>query len=442
MQRYAREPPMIPPESRVQMGGPERDFLFKPALISALKRGYGLADLRSDAIAGLTVAVVALPLSMALAIASGVPPERGLYTAIIGGFLISLLGGSRFQIGGPAGAFIVLVSATVERHGYEGLVLATAMAGLIMLALGLSRLGSYIRHIPFTVTVGFTAGIALIIFASQLRDLLGIELAKEPGPLGAKLAAIGGAIGTIRPAAVAIALGCIAAIWLIRRFRPKWPSFLIVVVASAAAAALLQLDVATIGSRFGAVPNSLPAPTLPAFGWEKVKAVLPDAIAIALLGSIESLLSAVVADRMSGQKHRPNGELVAQGIANVASVSFGGIPVTGTIARTATNVRAGAKSPISGMLHAVYLLIFMLIAASLAVYIPLAALAAVLTVVAWNMAERHEFWAILKNNWADALVLLVTFLLTAFEDLVVAIAAGVVLSFLLRAYRLWRQSKA
>lgn len=433
---------MIPPESRVQMGGPERDFLFKPALISALKRGYGLADLRSDAIAGLTVAVVALPLSMALAIASGVPPERGLYTAIIGGFLISLLGGSRFQIGGPAGAFIVLVSATVERHGYEGLVLATAMAGLIMLALGLSRLGSYIRHIPFTVTVGFTAGIALIIFASQLRDLLGIELAKEPGPLGAKLAAIGGAIGTIRPAAVAIALGCIAAIWLIRRFRPKWPSFLIVVVASAAAAALLQLDVATIGSRFGTVPNSLPAPTLPAFGWEKVKAVLPDAIAIALLGSIESLLSAVVADRMSGQKHRPNGELVAQGIANVASVSFGGIPVTGTIARTATNVRAGAKSPISGMLHAVYLLIFMLIAASLAVYIPLAALAAVLTVVAWNMAERHEFWAILKNNWADALVLLVTFLLTAFEDLVVAIAAGVLLSFLLRAYRLWRQSKA
>jgi SulP family sulfate permease len=433
---------MIPPESRVRMGGPERDFLFKPALISALKRGYGLADLRSDAIAGLTVAVVALPLSMALAIASGVPPERGLYTAIVGGFLISLLGGSRFQIGGPAGAFIVLVSATVERHGYEGLVLATAMAGLIMLALGLCRLGSYIRHIPFTVTVGFTAGIALIIFASQLRDLLGIEPAKEPGPLGAKLAAISGAIGTIRPAAVAIAFGCIAAIWLIRRFRPQWPSFLIVVVASAAAAAFLQLDVATIGSRFGAVPNSLPAPTLPAFGWEKMKAVLPDAIAIALLGSIESLLSAVVADRMSGQKHRPNGELVAQGIANVASVSFGGIPVTGTIARTATNVRAGAKTPVSGMLHAVYLLIFMLIAASLAVYIPLAALAAVLTVVAWNMAERHEFWTILKSNWADALVLLVTFLLTAFEDLVVAIAVGVALSFLLRAYRLWRQSKS
>ncbi len=432
---------MIPPDSRPHGAAAGRDFLFKPALISVLKRGYGLSALRSDAIAGLTVAVVALPLSMALAIASGVPPERGLYTAIIGGFLISLLGGSRFQIGGPAGAFIVLVSATVERHGYDGLVLATAMAGLIMLALGLSRLGSYIRHIPFPVTVGFTAGIAVIIFASQLRDLLGLEIAKEPGPLAAKLAALWAAIGTIRPAAVAIALGCIGSIWLIRRLRPHWPSFLIVVILSSVITALLHLDIATIGSRFGAVPNSLPAPALPLFGWEKVKAVLPDAIAIALLGSIESLLSAVVADRMSGQRHRPNGELVAQGFANIASVCWGGIPVTGTIARTATNVRAGAKSPVSGMLHAFYLLLFMLIAAPLAVYIPLAALAAVLAVVAWNMAERHEFWSLLKNSWAAAIVLLVTFFLTAFEDLVVAIGVGVALSFLLRAFRLSRQDK-
>ncbi len=422
---------MIPTDSSTQNAA-AKDFLFKPALISVLKRGYGLAELRSDAVAGLTVAVVALPLSMALAIASGVPPERGLYTAIIGGFLISLLGGSRYQIGGPAGAFIVLVAATVERHGYDGLVLATALAGLIMLLLGVFRLGTYIRHIPFPVTVGFTAGIALIIFASQLRDLLGIDLAKEPGPLGAKLEALAGAIGTIKPAAVSVALGCIVTIAIIRRVRPHWPSFLIVVIGSSAIVALFHLDVATIGSRFGAVPNSLPAPSLPAFGWEKVKAVLPDAIAIALLGSIESLLSAVVADRMSGQKHRPNGELVAQGFANIASVTFGGIPVTGTIARTATNVRSGAKSPVSGMLHALYLLLFMLIAAPLAVYIPLAALAAVLTVVAWNMAERHEFWTLIKKHWADALVLLVTFFLTAFEDLVVAIGVGVVLSFVLR----------
>jgi SulP family sulfate permease len=442
MQRCAGELAMIPRDSSTSDAAADRDFLFKPALISVLKRGYGLPSLRADAVAGLTVAVVALPLSMALAIASGVPPERGLYTAIIGGFLISLLGGSRYQIGGPAGAFIVLVSATVERHGYDGLVLATALAGLMMLAIGLLRLGSYIRHIPFPVTVGFTAGIAVIIFASQLRDLLGIELAKEPGPLGAKLTALAGAIGTIKPAAVAIALGCVGAIWLIRRYRPSWPSFLIVVIASSVVTALLHLDIATIGSRFGAVPSSLPAPVLPVFGWEKVKAVLPDAIAIALLGSIESLLSAVVADRMSGQKHRPNGELVAQGTANIASVMFGGIPVTGTIARTATNVRAGAQGPVSGILHSVYLLLFMLIAAPLAVYIPLAALAAVLAAVAWNMAERHEFWALLKNNWADALVLLVTFFLTAFEDLVIAIAVGTTLAFLLRAFRLWRQSRA
>lgn len=427
---------MIPLDSGTHSPGTDRDFLFKPALISVLKRGYGPTSLRADAVAGLTVAVVALPLSMALAIASGVPPERGLYTAIIGGFVISLLGGSRFQIGGPAGAFIVLVSATVERHGYDGLVLATAIAGLLMLAIGLLRLGSYIRHIPFPVTVGFTAGIAVIIFASQIRDLLGLEIAKEPGPLAAKLAALWSVIGTIKPAAVAIAFGCIAVIALIRRFRPAWPSFLIVVILSAVITALLHLDIATIGSRFGAVPNSLPAPAFPAFSWEKVRAVLPDAIAIALLGSIESLLSAVVADRMSGQRHRPNGELVAQGFANLASVCFGGIPVTGTIARTATNVRSGAKSPVSGMLHAFYLLLFMLIAAPLAVYIPLAALAAVLAVVAWNMAERHEFWALVKRSWPDALVLLVTFLLTAFEDLVVAIGVGVMLSLLLRVARL------
>lgn len=429
---------MIPPDSSARPGTFERDFLFKPALISVLKRGYGFADFKSDAIAGLTVAVVALPLSMALAIASGVPPERGLYTAIIGGFLISLLGGSRFQIGGPAGAFIVLVSATVERHGYGGLVLATAIAGMLMLLLGLLRLGSYIRHVPVPVTVGFTAGIAVIIFASQLRDLFGLELAKEPGPLAAKLAALANAAATIKPAAVAISIVCIVAISLFRKYRPKWPSLLLVVIVSAIAAAVLHLDVATIGSKFGAVPNALPAPALPAWSWIKIKAVLPDAIAIALLGSIESLLSAVVADRMSGQKHRPNGELVAQGIANVASVSFGGIPVTGTIARTATNVRSGAKGPVSGMLHAIYLLLFMLIAAPLATYIPLAALAAVLAVVAWNMAERREIWLILKSSWAETLVLVVTFLLTAFEDLVVAIAVGVALSFLLRVYRLWR----
>jgi SulP family sulfate permease len=376
-----------------------------------------------------------LPLSMALAIASGVPPERGLYTAIVGGFLISLLGGSRFQIGGPAGAFIVLIAATVERHGYDGLVLATTLAGLMMLVIGVLRLGTYIRYIPHSVTVGFAAGIAVIIFASQLRDLLGLDLVKEPGPLAPKLAALWNALPTIKPLTFALSLAGVASILLIRKFRPRWPGFLIVVVAGAVATALLQLDTATIGSRFGAVPNSLPAPSLPVFDWTKIYAVLPDAIALALLGSIESLLSAVVADRMSGDQHRPNGELVAQGTANIASVAFGGIPVTGTIARTATNIRAGARSPVSGMLHSVYLLIFMLIAAPLAVYIPLAALAAVLVVVAFNMSDHHEFAALVRR-WPDAFVLLATFLITAFYDLVVAIGVGVALAFLLRAAKI------
>ena len=420
--------------------GQARDFQFKPALISALRHGYSRADLRDDALAGLTVAIVALPLSMALAIASGLPPERGLYTAIIGGFLISLLGGSRFQIGGPAGAFIVLISLTVERHGYDGLVLATALAGLIMITVGVLRLGTYIRYIPHPVTVGFAAGIAVIIFASQLRDFLGLEIAKEPGPLLAKLGVLWNALPTIKPMALAISIAGIAIILGIRKFRPRWPGFLIVVILGAVFVAITHPDVATIGSRFGAVPNSLPAPSLPPFDWQKIYRVLPDAIAIALLGSIESLLSAVVADRMSGDKHRSNGELVAQGVANIGSVAFGGVPATGTIARTATNVRAGAKSPVSGILHAVYLLLFMLIAAPLAVHIPLAALAAVLIVVALNMSDHREFRALLTKSWLDAIVLLAVFLITAFYDLVAAIGIGVALSFLFRAASLRKNS--
>lgn len=412
-----------------------QDFLFKPALISALKHGYSRSQLRDDALAGLTVAIVALPLSMALAIASGLPPERGLYTAIVGGFLISLLGGSRFQIGGPAGAFIVLISLTVERHGYDGLVLATALAGLIMIAIGVLRLGTYIRYIPHPVTVGFAAGIAVIIFASQLRDFLGLEIAKEPGPLFEKFVALWHALPTIKPLALGISIAGVAIILLIRKFAPRLPSFLIVVVLSAAFVALFHPDIATIGSRFGAVPNSLPAPALPPLDWQKIYAVLPDAIAIALLGSIESLLSAVVADKMSGDRHRSNGELVAQGLANIGSVAFGGVPVTGTIARTATNVRSGAKSPVSGLLHAAYLLLFMMIAAPLAVHIPLSALAAVLVVVAFNMSDHHEFKTLLTKSWPDAIVLLAVFFITAFHDLVVAIGVGVALSFLLNAWR-------
>jgi SulP family sulfate permease len=410
--------------------------LFTPKLVTVFREGYGLADLRADALAGLTVAIVALPLSMAIAIASGVGPERGLYTAIIGGFLVSLLGGSRVQIGGPAGAFIVLVAATVERHGYDGLVLATLMAGLIMLVIGFLRLGTYIKYIPYPVTAGFTAGIAVIILSSQLKDLLGLDLAHEPGEILLKFVALWGAIGTAKPATIAVTLGSLILIVGLRRVRPHWPGFLIAVMVAAAACAAFNLDVATIGSRFGGIPSSLPAPSLPVFTWEKAHAVLPDALAIALLGSIESLLSAVVADGLTGRRHRSNCELVAQGVANVGSVMFGGICVTGTIARTATNIRAGARGPISGMFHSAYLLVFMAVAAPLVSYVPLAVLGAVLAVVAWNMAEKDEFIALLKSSRGDAFVLLATFLLTVFVDLTTAIAVGVVAGSFLFLHRM------
>jgi SulP family sulfate permease len=340
--------------------------LFVPKLVTILREGYGLRDLRTDAMAGLTVAIVALPLSMAIAIACGLSPDRGLYTAIVGGFVVSALGGSRFQIGGPAGAFIVLIYSIVERQGYDGLVLATIMAGMVMILAGLMRWGTYIKYIPFPVTVGFTTGIAVIILASQLKDLLGLDVVKEPAELVPKLSVLFAALGTMRPTTIGLSVLAIAVILVLRRFRPTWPGMLIAVAVSAALTGLMHLDVVTIGTRFGGVPHSLQSPQLPVFDLAGIRVLLPDALAIALLGSIESLLSAVVADGMSGRRHRSNCELVAQGVANIAAAIFGGMPVTGTIARTATNVRSGAKGPVSGMLHALYVLLFMLLAAPLA----------------------------------------------------------------------------
>ncbi len=406
--------------------------LYSPKLITVLREGYGFADFRADVISGLTVAIVALPLSMAIAIASGVTPDRGLYTAVIGGFIVSLLGGSRFQIGGPAGAFIVLVALTAERHGVEGVILATAMAGVFLIAAGLLRLGTYIKFIPYPVTVGFTAGIAVIIFASQLKDLLGITLdVKEPGEFIPKLEVLAGGLHTANVSAIAVAGISIAIIVMLRKLRPTWPGILIAVVVAALATWALSLPVETIGTRFGGIPRQLPWPVWPVFSLAKAQAVLPDAIAFALLGAIESLLSAVVADGMTGRRHRSNCELVAQGFANIGSALFGGICVTGTIARTATNVRAGARGPVAGMLHSVFLLLFMLIAAPLASYIPLAALASVLVVVAWNMAEKHEFATLIRSSRGDATVLLATFLLTIFRSLTEGILVGFALGAVL-----------
>ena len=398
--------------------------LIRPKMVTVLGEGYGLHALRRDALAGLTVAVVALPLSMAIAVASGVGPERGLFTSVVGGLMVSALGGSRFQIGGPAGAFIVLVSATVARFGLEGLLAAVMLSGVMMSAAGLLRIGSLIRHIPHAVTVGFTCAIAVTIFASQLKDLGGLHLAgAEPGAFFPKLLVLGRAIGTISPASLALGAGSAALIFGLRRARPNWPAMLIAVVAASVLAALLRLPIETIGTRFGGIPHTLPTPRLPHVDLALLLRVLPSAASFTLLGGVESLLSAKVADGMTGRKHRSNMELVAQGLANIASALFGGICVTGTIARTATNIRAGAKSPVAGMLHAVFVLLFMLLAAPLASYIPLSALAGVLVVVCWNMAEKREFVRQLAD-WRTAAVLLATFGGTIARDLTFGIIAG------------------
>ncbi len=410
--------------------------LFTPKLLTVLQEGYGLRQLRADAVAGLTVAIVALPLSMAIAIASGASPAQGLYTAIVGGFLVSLLGGSRYQIGGPAGAFIVLVSSTVALHGIDGLILATFLSGIMLAIIGYLRLGTFIKFIPFPVTVGFTAGIAVIIFASQIQALFGLTIPDEPGELFEKLPALWSVRDTVTPAAVVLSAATILVILGLRRWRPKWPGMLVAVGLGTVAAAGLHLPVETIGSKFGGIPSYLPAPSLPAMSVEQVLRVLPAAISFTLLGAIESLLSAMVADGMSGRRHRSNCELVAQGAANIGSALFSGFCVTGTIARTATAVRAGAHGPVAGMLHAVFLLLFMLIAAPLAAYIPLAALAGVLAIVAWNMIEKTAIASLLRSGWGEVAVLGVTFFLTIYRDLIEAIIVGFALGSVVFIHRM------
>lgn len=410
---------------------------FTPKSIVTMREGYGPTQFRADVVAGLTVAIVALPLSMAIAIASGVTPDRGLYAAIVGGFLVSLCGGSRFQIGGPAGAFIILVAASVARHGVEGMLLATMLAGVIMMGLGLLRLGTYIKFIPYPVTIGFTAGIGVIILASQLRDLFGLTLdGPEPGEIVEKLQTLWDALPTMNGVAVAVSFATIGLILALNRFAPRLPSLLVAVVVAALVTGVFNLPIATIGSQFGGIPSTLPLPALPPVSADRIIAVLPDAIAFALLGAIESLLSAVVADGMTGRRHKSNSELFGQGIANIGSALFGGICVTGTIARTATNVRAGGRTPVAGILHSLFLLTFMLAAAPLASYIPLAALAGVLVTVAWKMIERPAISALFRGSRGDAAVLAVTFLLVVFRDLTEGIVVGFALGALLFIHRM------
>jgi SulP family sulfate permease len=410
--------------------------MFIPKLATCLREGYTLGHFRHDLVAGITVAVVALPLAMAFAIASGTTPDRGLFTAVVAGSLISALGGSRHQIGGPTGAFVVIVFGVIQQHGYDGLVIATLMAGVMLVLAGLAGLGTVIKYVPYPVVTGFTAGIAIIIFSTQVKDLLGLEFPKTPGNFIETWRMVFAQIGTFKPVTFGVAALALAIIVVLRRYRPGWPIMLIGVAVAAGAAAIFSLPVETIGSRFGGIPRSLPAPAFPDFTFARLVDLFPAAATIAFLAGIESLLSAVIADGMTGRHHRSNGELVAQGVANCASALFGGIPATGAIARTATNIRSGARTPVSGMLHAVFLLVFMLLLAPLASAIPLAALGAVLAVVAWNMSEAREVLHILRAPRSDAVVLLLTLVLTVVVDITVAIGVGVAVASLLLMRRM------
>jgi len=405
---------------------------LQPRIISYYKKhGFQKDEILSDIVAGLIVAIVALPLAMAIAIASNLPPERGVFTAIVAGFLISAHGGSRYQIGGPTAAFIVTVSMVAMKHGYEGLVLATIMAGGILIIMALVRAGELIKFIPYPVIVGFTSGIALLIAFSQIRDFFGLTIATIPPDFIHKLTSYLQHLHTANGFAILVAATSLALLIGINRTVPKIPAPIVVVILSALATWGFNLPIETIESRFGAIPSMLPYPTLPVISFEKLRLLLPDAITIATLAAIESLLSAVVADGMTGTKHKSNAELLGQGIANVASGIFGGLPATGAIARTAINIKSGAKSPLAGIMHALWLFAFMALLAPVIVKIPLAALAAILIMVAWNMSEIKHFKEIMSAPKSDQAVLIVTFLLTVLVDLNFAIQAGIALASLL-----------
>lgn len=404
---------------------------MKPKLLSTLP-GYTTRQFAGDALAGLTVAMVALPLSIAIAVASGADPAAGLVTAIVAGFLISLLGGSRVQIGGPTGAFIVVVYGVIAEHGYDGLVLATLMAGVILVLAGLLRAGNLIALVPEAVVNGFTIGIAIIIAASQLKDLFGLGGAAMPAEFLTKLGALWSARGSLNFTALGIGVVALLLILTLRRLFPRFPGLIVAMAGVSAAVALASLPVDTIASRFGTLSAALPMPAVPEVSLGRLRELLPSALVIAFLAAIESLLSAMVADRMIEGRHRPNAEVLAQGWANIGSALFGGLPATGAIARTATNVRAGATTPVAGLVHAVVILLVMLLAAPLAGYLAMPALAALLLTTAWNMSEPHKwasYWAAPAN---DRLLLVVTLLLTVLADLTVAIGVGTALGLALR----------
>lgn len=409
---------------------------LEPKIFAVFREGYSRKQFYSDLAAGTTVGVVALPLAIAFAIASGVKPEQGLYTAIIAGFLISLLGGSRAQISGPTGAFVVIIYGIVQQYGYDGLAVATLIAGLLLMLMGLFRMGALLKFIPYPVTVGFTTGIALIIFSSQIGDFLGFHLVSPPAGFIERLVAYREHISELNPYAFIVGLISLLVIGIWPKVTHRVPGMLIAIIVATLAVKLFHLPVETIGSRFGAVPNRLPAPHLPLVSLTLVKQMFAPAVTIAFLAALESLLAAVVADGMLGTRHRSNMELLAQGAGNIGSVIFGGIPATGAIARTATNIKSGGRTPVAGMIHAIVLLLILLFLGKYAALIPMPALAAILIVVAYNMSEWKGFRDLLAGTRSDAVVLVVTFLLTVVIDLTVAIQVGVVLAAFLFMQRM------
>lgn len=404
--------------------------MFRPELLETLK-GYTRVQFAKDLLAGLIVGIVALPLAIAFAIASGVSPEKGLYTAVIAGFIISAAGGSKVQIGGPTGAFIVIVYGIVQQYGINGLIIATFMAGIILIMMGIARLGSVIKFIPHPLIVGFTSGIALVIFSSQIKDFLGLNITTVPSDFIKKWILYSQHISSVNYYSLAIAAFTTLVVFLWPKVTHRIPGSLIAIIVSTLATTLFHLPVDTIGSRYGGIPASLPLPSLPHLDFDTIKLLIQPAFTIALLGGIESLLSAVVADGMIGGKHKSNMELVAQGVANIFSSIFGGIPATGAIARTATNIRNGGRTPVAGIVHALTLLVIMLFVGRWAALIPMATLAGILVVVTYNMSEWENFIAITKGSKSDAAVLIVTFLLTVIIDLTVAIEIGMILSVFL-----------
>lgn len=407
---------------------------WRPALLDCLAE-YDRRQFIADIVAGVTVGVVALPLAMAFGIASGVSPQAGIYTAIVGGFLASALGGSRIQIGGPTGAFVVIVAGIIAQHGLSGLLMVTMMAGVILLILAFTGLAQAVKFIPRPVVLGFTNGIALLIASTQIRDFLGLRIAENPSEFFSRMAAVFDGLSTINWGATTVGVGSLALVLLVPRWFPRVPSSIVALCAATAAVAVLPLSVDTIGSKFGGIPNGLPSFAIPDFRADLILPLLPSALTVAILAAVESLLSAVVGDGMIGARHNSNAELMAQGIANIVVPTIGGIPVTGAIARTATNCRAGARTPVAGMVHALTLLVIVLALAPLAKFIPLPTLAAVLFVVAYNMGEWREIGGILRLEFADKAVWLIAFVLTVVADLTIAVEVGMALAALLYIYR-------